>query len=96
MARLFQTRDEYRHGSLVMEAPSNSDCIEVFYIPSQEKLEQSNLSPDKASEYRVKLLEIDNRNGRLTILPINTLAGHDKFLKPKYEQIERITLARSS
>ena len=93
MARIFQTRDEYRQGSLVLGAMSKTDCIEVFYIPSREKLEQSKLCPDKASEYRVKLLEIDSRNGRLTILPINTLAGHDKFLKPKYNQIERITLA---
>ena len=76
-----------------MEAPSNADCIEVFYIPSREKLEKSNLSADNASDYRVKLLEIDSRNGQLTILPINTLAGHDKFLKPKYEQVKRITLA---
>jgi len=93
MARLFQARDAYRHGSLVMEGTSKTDYVEVFYIPSREKLEQSNLSPDKASAYRVKLLEINNLNGHLTILPINTLAGYHDFLKPKYEQIERITLA---
>ena len=93
MARIYHNEDENRNGDFIFEKRSSGNIIDVFYIPSLEKFEEARINPDKAHEYRVKLLEIDNVNGRLTILPINTLGGHDDFLKPKYEKVKRITLA---
>ena len=93
MVRLYQSRDQYRNGLLVVETGSSDNCVEVFYIPSQESLVLSNLDSADASRYRVKLLELNNENGWLTIFPINTLGGHAEFLKPKYKQVKKITLA---
>ena len=92
MPRIYEPYDEYRHGKLVIKALPSS-CVEVFYEPSREKLELSDMDPEKAYMYRVRLLEIDNKNGHLTIMPINTRGGRSGFLKPKYTQIKRITLA---
>ncbi len=91
MARISQPFDEYRHGSLVVEELS-AHCIEVFYIPSKEKLEQPGLNPDTGAEHRVKLLEIDGWNQGITIFPIKTRGGRDDFLQAKYKQIRSITL----
>ena len=92
MARLHQPFDEYRHGRLNLEEVS-SDFVEVFYIPSPEKLEQSGLNPESGSDHRVKLLEFDGISQRVTILPTKTLGGRDGFLQSKYNQVKRITLA---
>ena len=93
MARIYDNHDEYRNGDLILEAQTNSNIIDVFYIPSIEKLSAAGINPDEAHKYRVKLLEIDTQNGRLTMLPINTKGDHRDFLQPKYEKVKRITLA---
>ena len=92
MARISQPFDENRHGSLVVEELS-PDCVEVFYIPSPEKLEQSGLNLDRGTERRIRLLKIDGLNQCITIFPIKTRGGRDDFLQPKYKQIRSITLA---
>ena len=53
----------------------------------------SGLDPSDPSVYRVRLVAIDSHTGSITLSPINTLIGHANYLKPKYDQIERITLA---
>ena len=58
MARIYENFDEYRHGKLVLKK-CQPNCVEIFYIPSKEKLEQSGLDTDKAAEYSVKLLIIN-------------------------------------
>ena len=58
MARIYEPIDEYRHGKLILESLS-STCVEVFYVPSQQKLEQSGLNASDAAPPRVKLLDID-------------------------------------
>ena len=93
MARLDQQRHDYLHGTLLVETAPDTGCTHVFYLPSRQKLEQSDISPELASSYRVKLLELYTDTGTLTIFPTNTLGGHDDFLKPKYNKIRRITLA---
>ena len=95
MVRIFQTPDKYQDSQLVLDQESNTNRVEIFYIPSKQKLEESYESPDEAASYRTKLLSIDMMNKNITIFPINTIAGHKKFLKPKYQQIERITLAQA-
>ena len=92
MARIDDNFDERRNGKLVVER-CQQNYVEVFYIPPLEKLYQAGLDPDTAVEHRVKLLAINGQEGSLTIFPTNTLGGHDNFLKPKYNQVERITLA---
>lgn len=94
MARLFMNPSGPGQGELAIEELF-PNCVEVFYIPPEEKLVQSGLDPDKAAEYRVKLLLINGQDRSLTIFPTNLLGGHDNFLKPKYHQIERITLSDS-
>ena len=50
--------DEYRHGKLILESLF-STFVEVIYVPSQQKLEQSGLNASDAAPPRVKLLDID-------------------------------------
>ena len=95
MVRIFQTRDDYQHGHLVVEQEPKASRVNVFYIPSQRKLEEAQESTDNTPPYRTKLLELDQNTGNITIFPINTLGRHHRFLKPKYGQIERITLAEA-
>lgn len=93
MARLYESSDEYRHGTLIIEEQSSSDCTEIFYVPSRQQLELFGLDAEDASKYRVKLLELNNQKGWLTIFPINTLRRDEEFLGPKYRQVRKITLA---
>ena len=93
MVRIYDKKDDYRHGEIILEKQPSGTIIDIFYVPSDEKLTQSGINPANAHQYRVKLLELDNMNGHLTILPTNTLGGHDDFLTPKYEKVKRITLA---
>ena len=91
MARISQPFDEYLHGSLVVEELS-SDCVEVFYLPSQESLALSGMNPDRRARHRVKLLKIDGLNQCITIFPIKARGDRASFLQPKYKQIRSITL----
>src|SRR5690606_17344023 len=45
--------------------------------------------------YRAKLLDINGQHRFLTIYPISTFGNKPDFLKPKYGQVERITLANT-
>lgn len=91
MARLHEPTDEYRHGKLLLESLS-STCVEVFYVPSQQKLEQFGLNAHDAALPRVKLLEINGEIPDIKLFPINMRENSDEFLEPKYKQIEHITL----
>ena len=95
MARIKQPFDEYRHGSLVVEELS-AHCVEVFFIPSPEKLEQSELNPNTGAKHRVRLLKIDGWNQCITLFPIKTIGGRDDFLQPKYNQIRSIMLVNDN
>lgn len=92
MVRAFNRNSTHDVGELIVEQV-DSDSIDVFYEPPTEKLTLSKLNAAKAYEYRVKLLHVNSKDRCIVIYPLNTLSGHEKFLKPKYEQIERITLA---
>lgn len=94
MARAYTHTYAAGQGELVIEKLS-PNCVEVFYVPPEEKLVQSGLNPDEAAAYRVKLLLINGQDRFLTIFPTNTLGGHANFLKPKHDQVECITLADS-
>ena len=91
MARISQLFDEKRPGSLVVEELS-VHCVEVFYLPSHENFELSEMNSDRRAGHRVRLLKIDGLNQCITIFPIKTRDGRDDFLQPKYNQIKSITL----
>lgn len=79
--------------SLVLEqiAPG---FVEVMYEPSPEKLEEAaHVLREVPTETRKKLLEIGNAGGQIfSMYPLNTIPTHRDFLKPKYDQIESISL----
>lgn len=79
-------------GNLIVEEV-HPDCIEVFYVPEEEKLSQSGLDPANTANYRVRLLFVSGQDNSITLYPVNTLGGHENFLKPKYEKVLRVTLA---
>ena len=92
MARLFHSHDMRRRGKLDVSKPSAIDLVEVYYIPPLEQVERSHVEPKEADAHRVKLLEINVRDGRLSMFPIDTLGERSSFLKPKYKKIKQITL----
>ena len=69
---------------------SEPQRAEIFYIPSREAIEALT---GASIPSRIKLLDIDRSKSQLTILPINTRWNVETFLKPKYAQIRRLTLA---
>lgn len=75
MARAYMQSYAPGEGKLVIEELF-ANCVEVFYVPPTEKLEQSEMIPDEAEAHRVKLLLINGQDGFLTIFPTNTLGGH--------------------
>lgn len=91
MALGFRPRDPDRDGNLQVEEV-RLDFIEVYFVPPELSLVQARLDPAQATRYRTKLLEINGQHDFLTIYPISTFGNRSDFLKPKYSQIERITL----
>lgn len=91
MARLLPMDFSSEQGSLVVEELF-PNCVEVFYVPPDEKLSASGLDPNDAMKHKAKLLIINGQDDFITIYPTNTLSGYDDFLKPKYDQITSITL----
>jgi hypothetical protein len=91
MARAFMQHDPARDGTLEVEE-YHLNYVEVYFAPPEASLEAAGLDPTKARTYRTKLLDINGQDKFLTIHPINTLAGNPDFLKPRYSQVERITL----
>lgn len=91
MARGFRQHDPDRDGTLKIEEV-HPNFVEVYFIPPERSLAEAGLDPKKANSYGTKLLEINGQHKFLTIYPINTFGNRSDFLKPKYGQIERITL----
>lgn len=65
---------------------------EVYFVPPKEKLEESGLDTNNPEMFKKRILDINSQNDYVCIYPLNTLAGHENFLKQKYEEIESITL----
>lgn len=99
MVRTFLRDSNIQKGELIVQE-LNQNRVEVFYVPSEDKLTQSGLEPAKANDYQVKLLDVTlfpvgrwHHDTLITVYPTNTLGGHPEFLQPKYQQIKRIKLA---
>lgn len=94
MALGIRQHDPERDGTLEVEEVS-PNFIEVYFVPPGQSLLAAKLDPKKAKSYRTKLLDINGQDKFLTIHPISTFGDKSDFLKPKYGQVERITLDRT-
>ena len=91
MALGFRQHDPDRDGTLEIEEV-HPNFVEIYFVPPEHSLRSANLDLKKPNRYRTKLLDINGQHKFLTIHPINTFGDRPDFLKPKYRQIERITL----
>jgi hypothetical protein len=91
MALGIRQHDPARDGTLVVEEV-HPNFVEIYFVPPEHSLLAAKLDPAQANSYRTKLLEINGQHKFLTIYPISTFGDRSDFLKPKYGQIERITL----
>jgi len=94
MVRLYQTKNSNIHGGLWINEATNKNQVEVYYVPSRSALDVYNakFKPPIPKKHKVKLLKFNTTTGRFTIFPINTLSSNERYLKPKYKQIQKITL----
>jgi hypothetical protein len=90
MAPRIRQHDPAHDGTLEVEE-AQSNFVKVYFVPPERSLLAAGLNPSKARSYRTKLLDIHGQDSFLTIYPISTF-GDRSDLKPKYSQIERITL----
>ena len=79
-------------GELFIEV-RDSHCVEVFFIPEDDRLREAGIVPKDRENHCVKLLEFNSQDGTLSIFPISMLGTRSGFLKPKYGRIKCITLA---
>ena len=91
MAWRYRQHDPVHDGQLEVDTVG-ADRVEVFLLPPERSLLDAGLDPDKARSYRAKLLEINGNDSSLTLFPIGTFGDKCDFLRPKYGQVERITL----
>lgn len=90
MTMRVRQHDPDRDGILEVEEV-HPNFITVYFVPPERSLLEAGLDPTHAS-HRAKLLEINGQEKMLTIYPISTFGDRSDFLKPKYGQINRITL----
>ena len=82
-------------GKVVIERQS-ADHVEVFYVPSKDRLDRSGLESGGVDEPRARLFCIDGSKQSVTLFPVNTFpstANPSSFLKAKYSKVEAITIA---
>jgi hypothetical protein len=91
MALGFRQNDPVRDGTLEVEEV-HPNFVKVFFVPPEHSLLAANLDSTHAKQYRTKLLDINGQENSFTIHPLSTFGDKPNFLKPKYHQIERITL----
>jgi hypothetical protein len=80
---------EKLHIELVEEYPGT---VDVFYIPDRIELELAGLESGEPSQYKKKIATFFGQHEIVSIFPIITLPTHIDYLKPKYSQIEEITV----
>jgi len=90
MTLRIRQHDPDRDGTLEVEEV-HPNFVTVYFVPPERSLLEAGLDPTQAG-HRAKLLEINGQEKILTIYPISTFGDRSNFLKPKYSQINRITL----
>lgn len=95
MTRISDIFRENSSSGRVVVVPCDPECIEVYYIPLRERLDQLGLTHIDVADARVKLLRIERHNKSLTVFPTRTSPtslNRLGFLGPKYNKINAITL----
>ena len=70
-------------------------CIEVWFIPEDERLSAAGIDPKDREKHRVRILIVSAQDHFISVYPVNTLPTNSSFLKPKYDQVREITLAET-
>lgn len=70
-------------------------CIEVWFIPDDDRLRAAGIDQKDRKKHRVKLLEMSAQDHYISVFPVNTLPRNPKFLKPKYRRVREITIAET-
>lgn len=70
-------------------------CIEVWFIPEDDRLRAAGIDPKDRDKHRVQLLLVSAQDHFISIYPVNTLPTNPDFLEPKYGQVREITLAET-
>jgi hypothetical protein len=91
MALGIRQPDPERDGVIEVEEV-HPNFVEVYFVPPENSLLAAGLDPADARKHKTKLLDINGQHKFITIYPITTYGDKPDFLKPKYSQIERITL----
>lgn len=94
MALGLRQHDPERDGTLEVEEV-HPNFVEVYFVPPEHSLSAANIDPRNVNQYRTKLLDINGQHRFVTIYPLNTFGDKPDFLKPKYGQVQRITLDRT-
>ena len=84
-----------RKGELLVDKV-NPHCVEVYFIPNDERLEVSGIDLEDQAKHRVKILGINNQDAYISVSPVNTLPISPDFLEPKYTQVREITIAATA
>ncbi|MBF0155386.1 MAG: DUF4263 domain-containing protein, partial [Magnetococcales bacterium] len=84
--------DPERDGTIEVEVVSTG-VVDVYFVPPQASLWEEERDKTEAQGVRSRLLNINGHDKILTIYPINTFRDRSDYLKPKYDQIEQISLA---
>ena len=70
-------------------------CIDVWFIPEDDRLRAAGIDPKDRKEHRVQLLLISAQDHSISIYPVNTLPTNPSFLEQKYDKVREITLAET-
>lgn len=70
-------------------------CIEVWFIPEDDRLRAAGIDPKDRDKHRVQLLLVSAQDHFISIYPVNTLPTNPSFLEQKYNQVREITLAET-
>lgn len=81
-------REAPTHGTLTVEVDPDGAHVRLVYRATPESVRVAGLGADEHGTREIAVLEV--ASSTLTIYPINTLYGNERFLEPKYEQIVSI------
>ena len=91
MALGFRQNNPARDGTLEIEV-IGPGVVAVYFVPPEDSLLAAGREVTEARRLRTKLLDINGPDNVLTIHPINTFGDRPNFLKPKYDQLKRVTI----
>ena len=78
-------------GELVVEE-LHPRCVEVWFIPDDDRLMAAGLKPDDRLKHRVNLMLISAQDKFISVFPTGTLPSKPNFMRPKYAQVREITI----